>query len=58
MDVVRKDGLILTREMAVEVKNMMDFKMSAVLVSKNIIVLETIRNIRRNFFVGLLVFLN
>ncbi|XP_044741537.1 voltage-dependent calcium channel subunit alpha-2/delta-3 [Chrysoperla carnea] len=31
VDVVRKDGLILTREMAVEVKNMMDFKMSAVM---------------------------
>lgn len=58
MDVVRKDGLILTREMAVEVKNMMDFKMSAVLVSTNFIVVETIRNIRRKFFVGLLVFLN
>ncbi|XP_031336712.1 voltage-dependent calcium channel subunit alpha-2/delta-3 isoform X2 [Photinus pyralis] len=31
IDVVRKDGLILLREMAYEVKNMMDFKMSAVL---------------------------
>ncbi|CAH1960677.1 unnamed protein product [Acanthoscelides obtectus] len=30
MDVVRKDGLILIREMATEVKNMMDFKISAV----------------------------
>ncbi|XP_018576080.1 voltage-dependent calcium channel subunit alpha-2/delta-3 isoform X2 [Anoplophora glabripennis] len=31
IDVVRKDGLILIREMATEVKNMMDFKMSAVM---------------------------
>ncbi|XP_017785728.1 PREDICTED: voltage-dependent calcium channel subunit alpha-2/delta-3 isoform X2 [Nicrophorus vespilloides] len=31
IDVVRKDGLILIREMAAEVKNMMDFKMSAVM---------------------------
>uniref|UniRef100_A0A6P7F144 Voltage-dependent calcium channel subunit alpha-2/delta-3 isoform X2 n=1 Tax=Diabrotica virgifera virgifera TaxID=50390 RepID=A0A6P7F144_DIAVI len=31
IDVVRKDGLILIREMAMEVKNMMDFKMSAVM---------------------------
>lgn len=30
---VRKDGLILIRDMAVEVKNMMDFKMNAVMVS-------------------------
>ncbi|XP_026465161.1 voltage-dependent calcium channel subunit alpha-2/delta-3-like [Ctenocephalides felis] len=30
LEVVRKDGLILIREMASEVKNMMDFKMSAV----------------------------
>lgn len=28
----RKDGLLLIREMATEVKNMMDFKMSAVMV--------------------------
>lgn len=34
MEVVRKDGLILIREMAAEVKNMMDIKMNAVLVSK------------------------
>lgn len=33
IDVVRKDGLILIREMAAEVKNMLDFKMSAVMVS-------------------------
>ncbi|KAK9758435.1 VWA N-terminal [Popillia japonica] len=31
IDVVRKDGLILIREMAAEIKNMMDFKMSAVM---------------------------
>ncbi|KAG5895094.1 hypothetical protein JTB14_023267 [Gonioctena quinquepunctata] len=31
IDVVRKDGLILIREMATEVKNMMSFKMSAVM---------------------------
>lgn len=36
IDVVRKDGLILIREMATEVKNMMDFKMSAVKVSYRI----------------------
>lgn len=35
MEVVRKDGLILIREMAAEVKNMMDIKMNAVLVSKD-----------------------
>lgn len=33
MKVSRKDGLILIREMAAEVKNMMDMKMNAVLVS-------------------------
>jgi hypothetical protein len=31
--VSRKDGLILIREMAAEVKNMMDIKMNAVMVS-------------------------
>ncbi|KAJ8970014.1 hypothetical protein NQ314_001443 [Rhamnusium bicolor] len=31
INVVRKDGLILIREMATEVKNMMDFKMGAVM---------------------------
>jgi hypothetical protein len=31
--VVRKDGLVFLREMAAEVKNFMDFKMSAVMVS-------------------------
>ncbi|KAL0279452.1 UNVERIFIED_CONTAM: hypothetical protein PYX00_001000 [Menopon gallinae] len=31
--VARKDGLILIRETAAEVKNMMDIKMNAVLVS-------------------------
>lgn len=34
IDVIRKDGIILIREMAAEVKNMMDFKMSAVMVRK------------------------
>ena len=33
VDVIRKDGLILIREMAAEVKNMMDIKMNAVMVS-------------------------
>lgn len=33
VEVARKDGLILIREMAAEVKNMMDIKMNAVLVS-------------------------
>ncbi|KAJ9576007.1 hypothetical protein L9F63_007107, partial [Diploptera punctata] len=31
VEVTRKDGLILIREMAAEVKNMMDIKMSAVM---------------------------
>lgn len=31
---MRKDGLVLVREMAAEVKNMLDFKMNAVMVSK------------------------
>nr|XP_022915064.1 voltage-dependent calcium channel subunit alpha-2/delta-3 isoform X1 [Onthophagus taurus] len=31
LDIERKDGLLLIREMAAEVKNMMDFKMSAVM---------------------------
>ena len=30
--VVKKDGLVLVREMAAEVKNMLDFKMNAVMV--------------------------
>ncbi|XP_011878751.1 PREDICTED: voltage-dependent calcium channel subunit alpha-2/delta-3-like [Vollenhovia emeryi] len=30
--VVKRDGLVLVREMAMEVKNMMDFKMNAVMV--------------------------
>lgn len=33
VEVARKDGLILIREMASEVKNLMDFKMGAVMVS-------------------------
>lgn len=32
-EVVRKDGLVFLREMATEVRNFMDFKMSAVMVS-------------------------
>jgi hypothetical protein len=32
-EVVRKDGLVFLRETAAEVKNFMDFKMSAVMVS-------------------------
>lgn len=35
VEVVRKDGIILLREMAAEVKNFMDFKMNAVMVSKH-----------------------
>lgn len=34
MEVVRKDGIILLREMAAEVKNFMDFKMNAVMVRR------------------------
>lgn len=34
VEVVRKDGILLLREMAAEVKNFMDFKMNAVMVSK------------------------
>jgi hypothetical protein len=33
-EVARKDGLILIRELAAEVKNMMDIKMNAVMVSR------------------------
>lgn len=32
-EVIRKDGILLLREMAAEVKNFMDFKMNAVMVS-------------------------
>lgn len=32
-EVIRKDGIVLLRELAAEVKNFMDFKMNAVLVS-------------------------
>lgn len=32
----KKDGLVLVREMAMEVKNMLDFKMNAVMVSVDI----------------------
>lgn len=32
-EVARKDGLLLIREMATEVKNMMDMKMNSVMVS-------------------------
>ncbi|EGI62303.1 hypothetical protein G5I_09378 [Acromyrmex echinatior] len=31
-NVIKRDGLVLVREMAMEVKNMMDFKMNAVMV--------------------------
>lgn len=31
-EVIRKDGIILLRELASEVKNFMDFKMNAVMV--------------------------
>lgn len=34
MEVVRKDGLLLVRELAAEVKNHMDFKINAVMVSR------------------------
>lgn len=33
MEVARKDGLLLVRDLAVEVKNHMDFKINAVMVS-------------------------
>lgn len=33
VDVVRKDGLLLVRDLAAEVKNHMDFKINAVKVS-------------------------
>lgn len=33
VEVVRKDGLLLVRELAAEVKNHMDFKINAVMVS-------------------------
>lgn len=33
MEVTRKDGIMLLREIATEVKNFMDFKMNAVMVS-------------------------
>lgn len=36
-EVVRKDGLLLIREMSVEVKNMLDIKMNAVMVSSLLI---------------------
>lgn len=36
-EVIRKDGIVLLRELAAEVKNFMDFKMNAVLVSNFII---------------------
>ncbi|KAF7397613.1 hypothetical protein HZH68_008835 [Vespula germanica] len=34
-NLIKRDGLVLVREMAAEVKNMMDFKMNAVMVSIN-----------------------
>jgi hypothetical protein len=44
VDVVRKDGLLLVRELAAEVKNHMDFKINAVMVSRPFI--TTIRVVR------------
>lgn len=38
IEVVKKDGIILLREMAAEVKNFMDFKMNAVMVSFYVII--------------------
>lgn len=35
IEVTRKDGIMLLREIATEVKNFMDFKMNAVMVSYN-----------------------
>ncbi|KYN11402.1 hypothetical protein ALC57_16415 [Trachymyrmex cornetzi] len=35
-NVIKRDGLVLVREMAMEVKNMMDFKMNAVMVCQRI----------------------
>jgi len=36
IEVKRKDGIILLRELAAEVKNFMDFKRNAVMVSENL----------------------
>uniref|UniRef100_A0A182F1L6 Uncharacterized protein n=1 Tax=Anopheles albimanus TaxID=7167 RepID=A0A182F1L6_ANOAL len=35
-DVTRKDGILLLRELASEVKNFMDFKMNAVMVAPGV----------------------
>ncbi|CAH2102289.1 unnamed protein product [Euphydryas editha] len=40
LDVIRKDGLILVRELAAEVKNHMDFKINAVMVSNTFLFLQ------------------
>lgn len=39
MEVNRKDGLILVRELAAEVKNHMDFKINAVMVSNIFVII-------------------
>jgi len=36
IEVKRKDGIILLRELAAEVKNFMDFKRNAVMVSESL----------------------
>lgn len=45
-EIVKKDGLVLVREMAAEVKNMLDFKMNAVMVRelKNTMIFPIISN--------------
>lgn len=44
-EVTRKDGIILLRELASEVKNFMDFKMNAVMVSFNHFLLARARGL-------------
>lgn len=49
-EVTRKDGLVFLREMAAEVKNFMDFKMNAVMVSFNLNKsIWMISNVQRGF---------
>lgn len=43
---MRKDGLILIREMAAEVKNLMDFKMGAVMVSTFLYVFDHLKSFK------------
>lgn len=40
IEVTRKDGIMLLREIATEVKNFMDFKMNAVMVSSLFFVIQ------------------